>query len=143
VSVIEKIQTARTTDRRCEDCREPLPRGQRYRLHIAPPGDIELANDSWWTLAECWDCANKRGAPIDPELYPPKLAVDDWNAKHPVGTRVRYWNFPGDDPREAKTQTEASLTPPNGRLMGGAVIWLEGVSGWWALSHVEAIEESA
>jgi hypothetical protein len=138
VSVIEKIQTARTTERRCDDCRKPLVKGQQYRRHAAPPGDVELGNTDWWVLVECWDCANKRGAPIDPEQYPPKLAVDAWNAEHPVGPRVHYWNFPGDEKREAKTSSPASLRPAGPGLFGGAVIWLEGVSGWWALSHIEA-----
>lgn len=139
MSVIEQIRVARSTDRACDDCREPLQKGRGYRRHVAPPGDVELANDFWWVLVECWDCANKRGAPIDPDAYPPKLAVDAWNAKHPVGAPVRYWNSPGDEPREVKTASEAFLTNAGPRLMGGAVIWLEGVSGWWALSYVEAV----
>jgi hypothetical protein len=140
MSTLEKIVTARTTSRLCDDCEQPLTPGQRYRRHAATPGDPELGNDSWWILVECWDCANRRGAPIDPDQYPPKLVVDAWNAEHPVGTLVRYWNFPGDEPRQARTASAAFLTDAGPKLLGGACIWLEGVSGWWALSHVEVAD---
>ena len=61
-------------------------------------------------------------------------AVAAWNAKHGVGTVVAYWSLPTDEARIAKTRTEAQL------LSGHtAVVWLEGVSGCWALSHVRAV----
>lgn len=137
MSVMERVLTARTTKRLCDDCHRPLEPGQQYRRHAATPNDPEVGNESWWVLIECWDCANKRGAPIDPDQYPPKLAADAWNATHPVGTPVRYWNFPGDEPREAKTKSAAWVPDHGEGRFGQAVIWLEGVTGWWALSHVE------
>jgi hypothetical protein len=57
-----------------------------------------------------------------------------WNAAHPVGTLCRYWTGVREGEGQlAKTRSAAGM-------VGGhsAVIWLEGVSGCIALSHVEA-----
>lgn len=65
-----------------------------------------------------------------------KRLADEWNARHPVGTEVRYWSFvrSGDG--------VVSRTRSNARMMGGhtAVLWVEGHHGCIALSHVEALE---
>lgn len=57
----------------------------------------------------------------------------EWNAKHAIGTVVKY--FPiigGSDFREHATRSEASV------LSGHtAVIWLDGVSGCVALDAVK------
>ncbi len=69
-------------------------------------------------------------------------AADDFNAKHPVGTPVRYWpgfrNVPGlsdSKAREGATRTVAWL-------MGGhtPVVSVTGYIGGIALTHVEVIE---
>ena len=61
--------------------------------------------------------------------------VDQWNAKHPTGTPVRYWTMV----REGAGRT--STTRSVAELLSGhtAVVWLAGVSGCVSLSHVEAI----
>lgn len=60
--------------------------------------------------------------------------VDDWNRNHPIGTRVCYWRGVRDSGpgREGKTESMAEL-------LGGhtAVVWISGVAGCIALSHVE------
>ncbi len=69
-----------------------------------------------------------------------QAAVDAWNAKHPIGTSVKYW-------RGARGRAEAAsevgpMSSP-AELLGGhtPVVWIEGCSGAIALSHVEAIDE--
>lgn len=63
--------------------------------------------------------------------------VAEWNAQHPVGTRVRYWRGErkGEPSGEGITHSPATV-------LGGhtAVAWIEGCSGCVALSHVEAVQ---
>ena len=62
-----------------------------------------------------------------------KLAAK-WNETFPVGTRVRYWTGVREGlGKESVTSHTAQV------LCGAAVIWLQGVSGCIALSHVEPI----
>lgn len=64
-------------------------------------------------------------------------AARDFNDTHPIGTPVRYWKGAREgDGRTARTRTAA-------QLLGGhtAVVWLDGVSGCIALTHVEPIGE--
>lgn len=65
--------------------------------------------------------------------------VDDWNSKHTIGQRVRYWR----GVREG-TGVE-SVTRTDAQLLSGhtAVVWIEGCSGCIGLTHVEAIVEPA
>lgn len=64
--------------------------------------------------------------------------VDEFNARNPVGTRVRFWR----GVRAGEPSGEGAVTHP-AQVMGGvggaAVVWVEGCSGCVALSHVEAI----
>ena len=63
--------------------------------------------------------------------------VDMFNAAHSVGTRVRYWAGPREgDGTVSTTRSEAEV-------LGGhtAVVWIVGVRGCVALSHVQAIED--
>lgn len=58
-----------------------------------------------------------------------------WNLAHPVGTPVTYWpGFRDGEGRTGRTRTEAFL-------MGGKdakpVVFIEGMAGWVALTHVE------
>ena len=58
--------------------------------------------------------------------------VDTWNRDCPVGTPVRYWTGVREgEGKQSKTRSAA-------KLLGGhmAVVWIEGVSGCVALSHV-------
>lgn len=62
--------------------------------------------------------------------------VSDWNSKHKIGTRVRYW--PGmreGEGRIGTTKTEASI-------LGGhtAGVYLS-ARGFVALSHVKVLAE--
>ena len=59
-------------------------------------------------------------------------AVDNWNAKHAVGTEVTLTKDNGDVIR-TKTRSEAEV------LSGHtAVIWLEGVTGCYLLDRVKS-----
>lgn len=59
--------------------------------------------------------------------------VDQWNARHNEGTPVRV-KLDGGKVIETKTASQATV-------LGGhsAVIWLEGISGCYALERVEAL----
>lgn len=64
-------------------------------------------------------------------------AVHAFNQANHVGTPVRYWKFLREgDGKTARTRTPAQLH--NGHT---AVVWLDGVSGFLALTHVEPISE--
>lgn len=65
----------------------------------------------------------------------PNKLVAMWNRRFPVGTRVRYWTGAREGVgKESVTRTEAEA------LSGHtAVIWLEGVVGCVALTHVEPL----
>jgi len=59
--------------------------------------------------------------------------VERWNEKHSVGQEVWAHRDNGEF-FKTKTRSEAQL------LSGHtAVVWIEGISGCYALSHVEAI----
>ncbi len=62
------------------------------------------------------------------------LTVENWNLKHPVGTKVILTK---DDKSTVETATRSQA-----ELLGGhtPVIWLEGMSGCWALSRVKAVQ---
>jgi hypothetical protein len=61
--------------------------------------------------------------------------VSAWNAKHPIGTAVRFW--PGvkeGDGRLGATRSEAYVDSA-----GQAVVFITDYAGYVALSHVEAV----
>lgn len=62
--------------------------------------------------------------------------VDEFNARNPVGTRVRFWR----GVRQGEPSGEGVLAHPAQVMGGAAVVWIEGCSGCVALSHVEAIQ---
>lgn len=63
------------------------------------------------------------------------LAVRTFNEKHPAGTPVRYISdFADPRPRVTKTRSSAQIL-----ASGHAVVWVEGVAGCVALSHVEVV----
>lgn len=62
--------------------------------------------------------------------------VNHWNTGHPVGTRVRYWKGRREGLPSGETVTRSRAEVLYG---GAAVVWLEGVAGCIALTHVEAI----
>lgn len=63
--------------------------------------------------------------------------VDKWNKQFPVGTQVRYWT----GVREGIGNL--SFTKTAAEVLEGhtAVVWLDGVSGCVALSHVMPISK--
>lgn len=65
----------------------------------------------------------------------PQDAVDKWNAKYPIGTRVTRYKLinPLREPSETKTRSEAWV-------MGGhsAMVMVEGVAGGVLVESVEA-----
>lgn len=62
------------------------------------------------------------------------LDVAGFNAAHPVGTPVRYWSGRRfGDGQISRTREPACM------MSGHGSVWLEGVSGSIALSHVEAL----
>ena len=63
----------------------------------------------------------------------PQVAADAFNEAHPVGTRMRYWK----GLRQGEPTGHAIVRAPASVMGGSAVVWLEGVSGCVALSHVE------
>lgn len=62
-------------------------------------------------------------------------AVIAFNDKHLVGTKVRYWK----GARRGEPSGEACTTGPATIVGGTGVVWLDGVSGCIALSHVEVL----
>lgn len=61
--------------------------------------------------------------------------VDNWNAKHPVGTVVSFEEFIGDG------ETHRGASTCDAWLFGGhtAAIFLEGKSGFVDLEHCKAV----
>lgn len=67
----------------------------------------------------------------------PFVEVQAWNARHSIGTPVRYWTGARTGPGQiGETKTIATV-------MGGhtAVVWVTGHNACIALTHVEAITE--
>ncbi len=65
--------------------------------------------------------------------------VQEFNEHNPIGTLVRYWTGAREgEGKLAKTDSAA-------HVLGGhtAVVWLAGVSGCIALTHVEPVEVTA
>ncbi|UJR81440.1 hypothetical protein [Sandaracinus amylolyticus] len=61
----------------------------------------------------------------------------EWtDAAHPVGTRVRFWTGLREGPGRVST-TRA----PAACMSDHASVWITGVAGSVALSHVEVIDE--
>jgi len=63
--------------------------------------------------------------------------ADRWNAKHPVGTIVRYWRglCEGEPSGQGPTRHVATV------VGGDAVAWVEGCVGCVALTHVEVVHD--
>ncbi|WP_232676708.1 DUF1643 domain-containing protein [Nocardioides sp. R-C-SC26] len=89
----------------------------------------------------------KAGAPRHP-LYlpastrptpwpPPEAAAAEFNAKHPVGTRVRYW------PGAREGEGIVSTTRTTAWVVGGQpVVSVLGYAGGIALTHIQPITEA-
>lgn len=60
--------------------------------------------------------------------------VERFNAQHPIGTPVRYWRgLREGEGTVSRTRSAAAL------MSDHASVWIEGVSGSIALSHVEVL----
>lgn len=65
----------------------------------------------------------------------PQDEADLWNREHDVGTLVRCWAFDRESaPKVGRTRSHAEV------LSGHtAVVWIDGIAGCIALSHVEPV----
>lgn len=61
------------------------------------------------------------------------ILVQNWNDNYPIGTPVNVQER-HDIITETKTTSKASL------MCGSAVVWLEGISGCYCLTHVQAVQ---
>lgn len=60
--------------------------------------------------------------------------MTEWNAAHPVGTRVRYWSFVREgEGKLSVTRSQAWL------VSGHACVLVKGKAGGIALTHVESV----
>jgi hypothetical protein len=66
----------------------------------------------------------------------PDQIVEEWNVKHPVGTRVYVIRDNGE--------IMATHTTRQPMILGGdtPIVWIEGVSGCWSLDQVIAATET-
>ncbi|MGW2220981.1 hypothetical protein ACWCSD_38855 [Nonomuraea sp. NPDC001684] len=65
-----------------------------------------------------------------------QAVADDWNARHPVGTLVRYWTGARfDEGKTSRTRTIAQLLNGN-----GPVVWVEDEGTCIGLTHVQPID---
>lgn len=65
------------------------------------------------------------------------LEVENWNLKHECGTPVTV-ELDSGEIRHTRTRSQAQVS-----FSGHAVIWLEGVTGYYLLSRVEAESEKS
>lgn len=74
-------------------------------------------------------------APKGPTAAQLQRQVDNWNAKHPVGTLVGFEELVG------RGETYRAVTRDEASVFGGhtAVIFLEGKSGFVDLGHCKAV----
>ncbi|NAQ13485.1 hypothetical protein PscP89CL_04250 [Pseudomonas syringae] len=74
-------------------------------------------------------------APKRPTAAQLQKRVDNWNAKHPVGTLVSFENIIG------RGETHRGASSGEAYVVGGhtAVIFLEGKSGFVDLEHCKAV----
>lgn len=73
-----------------------------------------------------------------PNLKKLQAECDAFNAKCPVGGRVSVKLDFVDEPRITVTISEAQVLSGH-----SAVVWMEGISGCYHLSHVTPIEEAS
>jgi hypothetical protein len=62
--------------------------------------------------------------------------VEEWNKQVPVGTEVVVMKDFSDKATLTKTRSKASM------MCGEPVVWLEGISGSYALTHVYQQEQN-
>lgn len=74
------------------------------------------------------------GGPFPAAPTPAEMAAA-WNAKHPIGTLVRYWR----GLREGEPSGVGKVRHPAQAVSGTASVWIDGCSGCIALSHVEVV----
>jgi hypothetical protein len=68
------------------------------------------------------------------KLVKQQRIVDEWNAAHPVGTRVEYWTWTREgEGKKSVTRSQAQI------MCGHAVVWVKGHPACIALTHVEPI----
>lgn len=75
-----------------------------------------------------------------PAIRQQEALVRQFNERHPVGTRVRYWPgvLGGDSMAVSRTRSPA-------RMLSGhtAIVWVDGLPDCLALTHVEVMADQA
>jgi len=66
----------------------------------------------------------------------PQTVCEEWNRKNPIGTNVMLKKDFQDDLTPTKTRSLASV------MCGSPVVWLEGVSGCYSLTHVFTVADA-
>lgn len=98
----------------------------------------ELAGE-WTFVGDDAFCSNEDCAKTAVKRARNLKVVDEFNAAHPVGTRVRYWR----GVREG--EGAVGQTPCEAWLLGGhsPVVRITGTSGAIALTHVQPLDHDA
>jgi hypothetical protein len=122
-------------------CKLPITTGERYRKRIMLQCDfadrdwiLDMAHAECAGSSEWWELTEERTRRRDAKAQQLVDARDTWNARHPIGTPVRYW--PGvreGDGREGVTRSEAWL------VCGHASVLVSTYTGGIALTHVEVV----
>lgn len=109
----------------CGGC---ILQGERYTKVV---GRHEIWNDEFRTLRLCGRCESPQ--PRRDLVGEAQAKADAWNARYPVGTPVRYWTGLREGPGKTG-ETRAAAEVLKGHT---AVVWVTGLAGCVALSHVE------
>lgn len=97
---------------------------------------LDLKDAGWEPEFKDLTCRSLGDIPVPPTLTEvAQREADAFNARHPIGTMLRYWSWvkEGDPTGTAAIRHHATV------VCEGAVIWMQGVSSCHSLSHVEAV----
>ena len=86
----------------------------------------------------------RQGSGIAQSTLSPEKAAAKWNQRFPVGTRVHYWSVL-PDARGRGGKAKYTVTRSEAYVLSGhtAVVFVEGVSGCVALSHLDPLPGGA
>lgn len=116
----------------CNQCDGMVLQGQRYTRIV---GKAEWSGDEFRTLRICSRCRELRPSAED-QRAALEHVVWDFNRRYPIGTPVRYWT--GAREGEGRTgETRSAAEVFSGHT---PVVWVTGLVGCVALSHVEPLE---
>lgn len=115
-------------------------RGKNWEKEIAAPTAGKAKYRYLLEVRDAWEdvsfrhltCrAIKRLSPTRTELA--QREADAFNARHPVGTMLKYWSFL----HEGEPAGVAPISHPASVMCESAVIWMHGVSSCHSITHVE------